>query len=619
MTALLVLLLFPLGILLASRLLLPPQQFNRRRRGKVMKPPTRGVPKDDPGIKEEVLQVWSSVKNPTGDLVAHLFNRRNAHRGISISDSSVREMVRDNKERLSTIRKQRSRRPPHHVPWQLIWSADLTFRRDDTGEMHRIFCVVEHYSRVCVLLREVHSKSAITLLRCICDAVEIFGRPEMIRTDNEAQFLSRMFRFGLWWLGIRHDRIDPFTCYQNARVETFFSNLKRQLRQWPQAMRDLPTRLAEYRFWYNFVRPHQSLFGRTPAEVWKAHDIFSARPVEEAWFEGWDGHLAGPIFKPIEHPVGTDIPAPPERHYRPWSDEEDEILLRYLHDPVAISALDLPGRTPSAIQGRLTRVRKKAGLEHRAPWSAQEVRTLRENYATASSESLRRALPNRSRGAMIGKAKSLGLRCAVARGTANGKRDNGTVVDVAELPENLRHCYTMTAAGQFFEAVRKDLAISEIRIEVELVGRYATLRVGLDDADVTLPFGKMLTAGSPTKPKILRAVERSAFRIGTGRVRISAYTLIGGLIDHLSIADWVKVIRGRIHPLLQGIRGDAVIAYAEPTRRLPGGSPQADRRRISGEYDASDIDDLLGRIRSAAARPSRSRRPSARESPVATG
>jgi len=84
------------------------------------------------------------------------------------------------------------------------------------------------------------------------------------------------------------------TPWQNGRIERFFGTLKEKLNQWqvgnPQ---QLSGALVQFRFWYNHVRPHQNLDGRTPAEVWRGADIYAKGHKHEYWFEAWDGLLTG--------------------------------------------------------------------------------------------------------------------------------------------------------------------------------------------------------------------------------------------------------------------------------------------------------------------------------------
>ena len=114
-----------------------------------------------------------------------------------------------------------------------------------------------------------------------------------VRTDNEAVFQSRLFKTALRLLGIRHQTTELHCPWQNGRIERFFGTLKQQLDRWAVADRgSLNASLMAFRFWYNHVRPHQHLQGRTPAEVWEGVDP-RRPPYKRLWFEAWDGLLQG--------------------------------------------------------------------------------------------------------------------------------------------------------------------------------------------------------------------------------------------------------------------------------------------------------------------------------------
>lgn len=100
-------------------------------------------------------------------------------------------------------------------------------------------------------------------------AVQQFGPPQLLLTDNEAVFTSAVFRQGLQALGIRHRCIPKSKPWRNGRIERLFGTLKRKLRQARMADGDtLDAWLAAFRFWYEQLRPHQNLDGRTPMEAW---------------------------------------------------------------------------------------------------------------------------------------------------------------------------------------------------------------------------------------------------------------------------------------------------------------------------------------------------------------
>jgi len=56
---------------------------------------------------------------------------------------------------------------------------------------------------------------------------------------------------------------------------------------------DLVLALGDFRAWYNHVRPHQHLGGRTPAEAWAGIDPYATAPNAVSYFSAWDGMLTG--------------------------------------------------------------------------------------------------------------------------------------------------------------------------------------------------------------------------------------------------------------------------------------------------------------------------------------
>jgi len=83
-------------------------------------------------------------------------------------------------------------------------------------------------------------------------------------------------------------------CWDNACVERFFGTLKQKLDGWAVDGRgQLDLALADFRLWYNHVRPHRHLQGRTPAEAWSGIDPYATAPKDVRYFSAWDGLLTG--------------------------------------------------------------------------------------------------------------------------------------------------------------------------------------------------------------------------------------------------------------------------------------------------------------------------------------
>jgi transposase InsO family protein len=159
-----------------------------------------------------------------------------------------------------------------------VWGCDLLVKTDRQGQPHVALAILDHASRACLRLQRLSDKSSWMLLQELLQAVKRYGRPQCIRTDNEAVFVSRLFRIWLWAVGICQQRIEPGCPWQNGRVERFIGTVKRELAREPVAdERKMTKALQEIRTWYNHDRPHDHLQGRTPAEVWAGIDVFTAK------------------------------------------------------------------------------------------------------------------------------------------------------------------------------------------------------------------------------------------------------------------------------------------------------------------------------------------------------
>jgi len=154
--------------------------------------------------------------------------------------------------------------------------------------------MIDHGTRMNLVLARLAQANAEAILEHIQLAVEIFGKPQFIRTDNASVFHSAIFEAGLAAIGIRHEFSAPGKPWQNGRIERFFLTLKEKLNMIvPQDGAALDRLLAEFSCWYNAVRPHQHLHGFTPLEVWTGIDPYKLAPKAVLRFEGWDGLLKG--------------------------------------------------------------------------------------------------------------------------------------------------------------------------------------------------------------------------------------------------------------------------------------------------------------------------------------
>lgn len=223
-------------------------------------------------VVDAILDLKARLPDHGCRKIAAVFNRLYAERGVTVGKTFVADTLGQHSYALLHKQKTLKNKPPRHVPRQRYWGVDLTYFTDVDGHSHTVLGVCEHYSRLSLALRRIPNKASITLLRTLLDIVEVFGAPQVVRTDNEAMFTSRLFRIGLRLMGIRHQTIALHSPWQNGRIERLFGTCKAAFKKIAITNAvQLDLHLAEFRFWYNQLRPHQHLHGRTPWEVWHAH------------------------------------------------------------------------------------------------------------------------------------------------------------------------------------------------------------------------------------------------------------------------------------------------------------------------------------------------------------
>ncbi len=247
-------------------------------------------------VRREIIRLKALMREAgTCRVIEKTFNRRFAHKKhMTVGRTFVNELIRKHRYQIELEQRRIKTRKPRPLPRDLIWGVDLSGKTDLGQTTHSVLAILEHASRATLWLEALQNKSSGTLILKLIEAIQRYGKPHIIRTDNESIFTSKLFRLALFLLGIRHQRIDLHCPWQNGRVERFFGTLKGKLDQLlVESLPALNAALGEFRFFYNHVRPHQNLGGRTPAEAWEGLDPYATRINREYWFETWDGLLKG--------------------------------------------------------------------------------------------------------------------------------------------------------------------------------------------------------------------------------------------------------------------------------------------------------------------------------------
>ena len=149
-----------------------------------------------------------------------------------------------------------------------VWSYD--FISDATGEGRpvRILSVVDEYTRECVMLKAARSFPGRRVIDALEEVLVCSGRkPVHLRSDNGPEFVAEMVREWLKAAKIGPCYIEPGAPWENGHVESFHAQLRSELldRELFLSMAEVEAALENWRYEYNFERPHGSLGNRPPA------------------------------------------------------------------------------------------------------------------------------------------------------------------------------------------------------------------------------------------------------------------------------------------------------------------------------------------------------------------
>lgn len=150
-----------------------------------------------------------------------------------------------------------------------VWCSDITYIRLRGGFVY-LTVVMDWYSRY-VLSWEV----SVTMDDGFCvsaleRALRLPGKPEIFNTDQGSQYTGAAFTGVLKDHGIRISMDGKGRAMDNIMVERLWRTLKYEdiyIRDY-ETVEELIRGLREYFWFYNNERTHQSLGGKTPAEVY---------------------------------------------------------------------------------------------------------------------------------------------------------------------------------------------------------------------------------------------------------------------------------------------------------------------------------------------------------------
>src|SRR3990167_8684839 len=187
---------------------------------------------------------------------------------VDVSHWSVNKVL--NKHNLcnpSTRKKKRNK----YVRWQRkhpnsLWQMDVS---DQKIKGKYCFAVIDDCSRYCLGALALNNITTKIIINILDGLIRTHGKPREVLTDNGSVFglRSKHSQFDRWCnrRTIKHIRTAIHSPTTTGKIERFFQTLDNEL---PFCNKSL----SAFRMRYNHFRPHSSLLGKVPADIYFAFD-----------------------------------------------------------------------------------------------------------------------------------------------------------------------------------------------------------------------------------------------------------------------------------------------------------------------------------------------------------
>jgi transposase InsO family protein len=184
---------------------------------------------------------------------------------LGISSTTIKRLIRKNN--LTREVKQKGKRVKW-VRWQRKHPNSL-WQIDHTDEQDKFNCytlsVLDDCSRYSLCLKKLDKVTTEAVISILDELINIHGKPREILTDNGPAFglSSKKSRFDVWCRrrGIKHIRTKVHSPTTNGKVERLFKTIDEEI--------DFCNNdLENFRLRYNHHRPHSSLNGKCPADIY---------------------------------------------------------------------------------------------------------------------------------------------------------------------------------------------------------------------------------------------------------------------------------------------------------------------------------------------------------------
>ncbi|WP_181984407.1 IS3 family transposase [Ruminococcus sp. AM43-6] len=158
-----------------------------------------------------------------------------------------------------------------------VWSIDITYIKMGRSHMY-LTAIIDWYSRFIVGYELSDTLDTAPVLAAVTNAMEQYGNPEIINSDQGSQFTSNDYIEFLKAKNIRQSMDGKARWVDNVVIERWFRSLKTELIYINEYSnpRELRQQIGSYIKDYNNERPHQALGYKLPVQVYQAKSVCNA-------------------------------------------------------------------------------------------------------------------------------------------------------------------------------------------------------------------------------------------------------------------------------------------------------------------------------------------------------
>ncbi len=155
-----------------------------------------------------------------------------------------------------------------------VWSTDITYIKVNKGFMY-LTAIIDVYSRKILSWELSNSMSKEFCMKCLAKALDTYGAPEILNTDQGSQYTSKEFIEKVLQSGALLSMDGKGRCLDNVWIERFWKTIKHNylFLYEHKTNQELYSGINYFINFYNYERGHSSLEYLTPEEVYNTSNL----------------------------------------------------------------------------------------------------------------------------------------------------------------------------------------------------------------------------------------------------------------------------------------------------------------------------------------------------------